>query len=173
MCVHCGQSLFPKYPVSAGAGTWAYELPKPLFWSSFQNKPPDTQTWTQMHTTSPLAAGLPHAIHPVAGSGSSFSTQVSQSTPRPSKLGFPVPVIATSSGGLAHGHRLWGDPNSLSHGILVMGDSSGPQGKSCLCGAGSGLMSPPRGYWGFLSCHGATRLIVCCRWEDSSYGMGK
>lgn len=81
-------------------------------------------------------------------------------------------MIATLSGGLAHGDRLWGDPNSLSHGTLVMGDSSGPQGESCLCGAGSGLMSP-RGYWGSLSCHGASRLTVCCRWEDSSDGMGK
>lgn len=65
-----------------------------------------------------------------------------------------VPVVATSLSGLAHGDRPWGDPNSLSHGILVMGDSSGPQGESCLCGAGSGLM-PSRGYWGSLSCRGS------------------
>lgn len=62
-----------------------------------------------------------------------------------------VPVIATSSGGLVHEDRLWGNPNILSHGLLAMGDSSGPQGESCLCGAGS-----PRGYWASLSCHSAS-----------------
>lgn len=86
LCVQHGQSLFPKYPVSAGASTWTYELPKPLLRSGFQNKLPDTQTWTQMHNTDALAAGLPCANYPVAGSGVSFSTQVSQSTPRPSSL---------------------------------------------------------------------------------------
>lgn len=124
----------------------------------------------QMHTRDLLAAGLPHANFPVAGTGSSFSTRVSQSTlrrssPSSSWLGLPW----SSSGGLAHGDRLWGDPNSLSHGILVMSDSSGPQGESCLCGAGSGHMYP-RGYCGSLSCQGASGLTLCCRWEGSSDG---
>lgn len=179
MCVHYGQSLSPasgpKYPVSAGAGTWTCELPKPLFWSSFQSRLPDTQTWAQMHTAGLLAAGLPCAICSVAGSWSSFSTQVSQSTPGPSSpfnsclglcwsLWYPPPLV--------NGDRLWDDPNSLCHGILVMDDPSVPKVKTAFVGLGQSSCLPG-GYWGSLSCHSAIRLTGCCRWEDSSDGMGE